>query len=86
TVLCNDGVSECPNGMTCCETADGKWGCCPMPKQAVCCDDKEHCCAEGTTCDTKNMKCISTSTKEQLPMWAKFPARRRADWERQKGQ
>ncbi|XP_017284938.1 progranulin [Kryptolebias marmoratus] len=84
TVLCNDGVSECPNGMTCCETADGKWGCCPMPK-AVCCDDKEHCCAEGTTCDTKNMKCISTSTKEQLPMWAKFPARRRADWERQKG-
>lgn len=64
--------SELPN-MTLCE-------------QAVCCDDKQHCCAEGTTCDTKSMKCISTSTKKELPMWAKFPARQRADWENLKGQ
>ncbi|XP_013878176.1 granulins [Austrofundulus limnaeus] len=83
TVLCNDGVSECPNDMTCCETPDGKWGCCPLPK-AVCCDDKKHCCPEGTTCDTENMKCISSSTQKEFPMWSKFPARQRADWENQK--
>ncbi|XP_047213527.1 progranulin-like [Girardinichthys multiradiatus] len=82
-VLCNDGVSECPDDTTCCDTPEGKWGCCPMPK-AVCCDDKTHCCPDGTTCDTKQMKCISTSTKKELPMWAKFPARLRADWENQK--
>ncbi|MEQ2294645.1 hypothetical protein AMECASPLE_006024 [Ameca splendens] len=82
-VLCNDGVSECPDDTTCCNTPEGKWGCCPMPK-AVCCDDKTHCCPDGTTCDTEHMKCISTSTKKELPMWAKFPARLRADWENQK--
>ncbi|CAG5897261.1 unnamed protein product [Menidia menidia] len=83
TVLCGDGVSECPEETTCCETPEGKWGCCPMPK-AVCCDDKKHCCPEGTTCDTGHMKCISSSTKKELPMWAKFPARTREDWENQK--
>ncbi|XP_015248492.1 PREDICTED: granulins-like isoform X1 [Cyprinodon variegatus] len=82
-VLCSDGVSECPDETTCCETPEGKWGCCPMPK-AVCCEDKEHCCPDGTTCDTEQMKCISISTKKVLPMWAKFPARLRADWENQK--
>ncbi|KAK5610595.1 hypothetical protein CRENBAI_002714 [Crenichthys baileyi] len=82
-VLCNDGASECPDETTCCETPEGQWGCCPMPK-AVCCDDKKHCCPDGTTCDTEHMKCISTSTKKELPMWAKFPARLRADWENQK--
>ncbi|XP_072224916.1 granulin a isoform X2 [Leuresthes tenuis] len=84
TVLCNDGVSECPDDTTCCETLEGKWGCCPMPK-AVCCNDKLHCCHEGTTCDIGHMKCVSPSTKKELPMWAKFPARIREDWENQKG-
>lgn len=32
TVLCSDGVSECPDGTTCCETTEGKWACCPLPK------------------------------------------------------
>ncbi|XP_037544522.1 granulin a [Nematolebias whitei] len=82
TVLCNDGVSECPNGATCCETAEGRWGCCPIPK-AVCCHDKFHCCSEGTTCDVQNMKCLSAFGGES-PMWDKFPARLRADWEIQK--
>lgn len=82
-VLCGNSKFECPDETTCCETPEGKWGCCPMPK-AVCCDDKEHCCPEGTTCNTEQMKCISTSTKKELPMWAKFPARLRADWENQK--
>ncbi|XP_038562642.1 granulin a [Micropterus salmoides] len=83
TVLCGDGVSECPDETTCCETVDGKWGCCPMPK-AVCCDDKTHCCPEGTSCDIEHSKCISSSTKKDMPMWAKFPARMRAEWENKK--
>ncbi|XP_023813094.1 granulins isoform X2 [Oryzias latipes] len=82
TVLCKDGVSECPDETTCCENQEGKWACCPMPK-AVCCDDKIHCCPEETTCDVEQMKCLSSSDKA-LPMWAKFPARTRADWENQK--
>lgn len=144
TVLCSDGVSECPDDSTCCETPDGTWGCCPMPKveknlffmsvfhlrqllnahtwhinagesqmmdlqvqsgrtvifsfycvvslwlwvtvpcqQAVCCEDKRSCCPEGTTCDVQHMKCIASSSRKELPMWAKFPARIRADWENQ---
>ncbi|XP_067332061.1 granulin a [Channa argus] len=85
TVLCGDGVSECPDGTTCCETPEGKWGCCPMPK-AVCCEDKLHCCPEGSTCDLKHSKCISLSTQKVMPMWDKLPARIRADWENQIGE
>ncbi|XP_051243037.1 granulin a isoform X5 [Dicentrarchus labrax] len=83
TVLCSDGVSECPDGTTCCEDSEGKWGCCPMPK-AVCCEDKVHCCPEGSECDVEHSKCISSSTKKEMPMWAKLPARIRAEWENQK--
>lgn len=57
-----------------------------LSKQAVCCDDKTHCCPEGTTCDVEHSKCISSSTKKEMPMWAKLPARIRAEWENQKGQ
>ncbi|KAM3863970.1 granulin a [Diretmus argenteus] len=83
-VRCSDGVSECPEETTCCETPDGSWGCCPMP-QAVCCDDKTHCCPKGSTCDVAQSKCISSSTQKETPMWAKFPARKRAEWENQNG-
>ncbi|XP_068434669.1 granulin a [Clinocottus analis] len=82
-VLCPDSVSECPDETTCCQTSEGKWECCPLPK-AVCCEDKIHCCPEGTTCDVAHSKCTSSSTKKEKPMWAKFPARIRADWENQK--
>ncbi|KAM3598452.1 uncharacterized protein V6R79_018164 [Siganus canaliculatus] len=83
TVMCEDGVSECPDGTTCCKNPEGKYGCCPMPK-AVCCEDKIHCCPEGTSCDLQQAKCISPVTNKEMPMWAKFPARIRADWENQK--
>ncbi|XP_048059688.1 granulin a isoform X5 [Megalobrama amblycephala] len=79
TVICGDGKSECPVDTTCCETEDGQWACCPMPK-AVCCDDKIHCCPEDSVCDVESSKCMS-STNQELPMWAKFPARLRAEWE-----
>ncbi|KAG7238879.1 hypothetical protein INR49_030426, partial [Caranx melampygus] len=82
-VLCNDGVSECPDQTTCCENPDGTWGCCPMPK-AVCCEDKLHCCPEDSACDVEHSKCISLSTKKELPMWAKLPARIREEWENKK--
>ncbi|KAL2101370.1 hypothetical protein ACEWY4_003131 [Coilia grayii] len=80
-VICSDGTSECPQGASCCQSSDGVWGCCPFPK-AVCCDDKEHCCPEHSTCDVETSKCIS-ATNQHMPMWAKFPARVRADWENQ---
>ncbi|XP_034567390.1 granulin a, partial [Notolabrus celidotus] len=83
TVLCGDGKQECPDGTTCCESSEGVWGCCLLPK-AVCCADQIHCCPEGTTCDTQNFKCVSLLTKKVAPMWAKFPARIRAEWENQK--
>ncbi|XP_070704425.1 granulin a isoform X2 [Pempheris klunzingeri] len=85
TVLCSDRVSECPDETTCCETPEGTSACCPMP-QAVCCDDKLHCCPEGSTCDVEHNKCISSSTRKEMPMWAKLPARMRAEWEDQIGQ
>uniref|UniRef100_A0A3B4DG06 Granulins domain-containing protein n=1 Tax=Pygocentrus nattereri TaxID=42514 RepID=A0A3B4DG06_PYGNA len=81
-VRCADGVSECPVQTSCCATADGGWGCCPMPR-AVCCADKVHCCPEDSVCHVNSSKCV-TSTKQELPMWAKFPARLRADWEDRK--
>jgi len=31
TVPCPDGKSECPDGSTCCQLADGSYGCCPLP-------------------------------------------------------
>ncbi|KAL0993328.1 hypothetical protein UPYG_G00106180 [Umbra pygmaea] len=82
SVMCSDRESECPEGTTCCESADGSWGCCPMPK-AVCCEDNIHCCPESSTCDIKQSKCLSAANKE-MPMWAKFPARIRAEWENPK--
>nr|XP_046271757.1 granulin a [Scatophagus argus] len=83
TVLCPDGKSECPDGTTCCVNPEGKWGCCPLP-EAVCCEDKLHCCPAGTKCDIEHSKCISSSTNKEMPMWAKLPARIRAEWENQK--
>ena len=48
--------SSCPDGYTCCKTADGGYGCCPYPK-AVCCSDKVHCCPHGAICDLSQERC-----------------------------
>ncbi|KAG8006473.1 Granulin [Nibea albiflora] len=60
SVLCGDGVSECPDGTTCCEDAEGKWGCCPMPKVQtahtrcdVPCNDTAACPDNTTCCKTE---------------------------------
>uniref|UniRef100_A0A672FEZ9 Progranulin-like n=1 Tax=Salarias fasciatus TaxID=181472 RepID=A0A672FEZ9_SALFA len=80
TVVCRDGTSECPGGTTCCETPEGTWGCCPL-ENAVCCSDKVHCCPEGSACDVEHSRCVSSDSKTATPMWAKLPARTRAEWE-----
>ncbi|XP_071247985.1 progranulin-like isoform X3 [Salvelinus alpinus] len=74
-VICPDGEAECPDDTTCCELPGGSWGCCPLAK-AVCCEDKMHCCPEGTKCDLAHSKCVSP-TLDTFPMREKVPARKR---------
>ncbi|XP_069041662.1 progranulin-like isoform X2 [Lepisosteus oculatus] len=78
-IICPDGESECPSHATCCPLPDGSWGCCPLV-QAICCDDKKHCCPQGTRCDMQHSRCLS-GTKE-MPMWSKISARKRAGGQR----
>ncbi|NXN96026.1 GRN protein, partial [Rhinopomastus cyanomelas] len=75
-VPCPDGQSECPDNATCCVTASGAWGCCPMP-QASCCADKVHCCPHATRCDLAHGRCLSP-TGISVPLGTTFPA-----WKRQ---
>ena len=49
---------RCNDGQTCCALEDGGYGCCPMP-DAVCCEDKIHCCPKDTTCDIEDGSCNS---------------------------
>ncbi|KAG7282759.1 hypothetical protein CRUP_029967, partial [Coryphaenoides rupestris] len=51
-----DNSSSCASGTTCCKLATGEWGCCPLIK-AVCCDDHEHCCPQGYTCNMHSGTC-----------------------------
>ncbi|XP_027589864.1 progranulin isoform X1 [Pipra filicauda] len=76
-VPCPDGTSECPDDATCCVTASGAWGCCPMP-QASCCADKVHCCPHATTCDLARGRCLSPGGDRDVPLSTAFPA-----WKRQ---
>ncbi|XP_057682996.1 granulin b [Corythoichthys intestinalis] len=71
-VMCPDRQSECPDAATCCELPNGSWGCCPLTK-AVCCDDKLHCCPEGSVCDLVQSRCVSPGG-ERRPLLDKFPA------------
>ena len=48
-VVCPDGVSQCPDGNTCCKLSSGGYGCCPLP-DATCCSDGIHCCPNGYEC------------------------------------
>uniref|UniRef100_A0A3Q2P8Z2 Granulin b n=1 Tax=Fundulus heteroclitus TaxID=8078 RepID=A0A3Q2P8Z2_FUNHE len=73
-VMCPDHESECPDDTTCCQLYDSSWGCCPLPK-AVCCEDKRHCCPEGSKCDLVQLKCVPPSL-ESFPMLEKVPAKR----------
>ncbi|XP_056404114.1 progranulin isoform X2 [Hyla sarda] len=69
-VACSDG-SSCPDGTTCCQTVDKRYGCCPF-LSAVCCNDFIHCCPSGTTCDVPRKKCVNANF--EIPMYSKIPA------------
>nr|KAF6456284.1 granulin precursor [Rousettus aegyptiacus] len=51
-----DNVTSCPSSNTCCRLTSGEWGCCPIP-EAVCCEDRQHCCPAGYTCNVKARTC-----------------------------
>ncbi|XP_029977512.1 granulin b isoform X2 [Sphaeramia orbicularis] len=51
-----DNKSSCASGTTCCKLPTGDWGCCPLVK-AVCCEDHEHCCPQGYTCNMQTGTC-----------------------------
>ncbi|XP_075731300.1 progranulin isoform X16 [Rhipicephalus microplus] len=63
-VQCVD-TSLCPDGATCCETADGTWGCCPY-EFGQCCQDGRHCCPLGYSCDAAQGSCVHELTQERL--------------------
>ncbi|KAM7534095.1 hypothetical protein Aperf_G00000105424 [Anoplocephala perfoliata] len=67
---CNDGRTVCPDDSTCCELKDGSFGCCPLPN-AVCCEDKEHCCPEGYKCDTANQTCVQNANSSIVVPFSK---------------
>ncbi|XP_026876119.2 granulin b [Electrophorus electricus] len=67
-----DDTYLCPGGTTCCRQKSGAWACCPLP-QAVCCDDLQHCCPQGYTCDIAQESCEHPSLPS-MPWVNKRPA------------
>ena len=53
SVTCNDQISVCADGDTCCKLESSMWGCCPLDN-ARCCEDGKHCCPKGYECDENN--------------------------------
>lgn len=54
--VCCDKRTSCPVGQTCCPSLGGGWACCQLP-HAVCCEDHQHCCPAGYTCNVKARTC-----------------------------
>ncbi|KAM8818832.1 progranulin [Rhynchonycteris naso] len=48
--------TSCPVGQTCCPSLSKGWACCQLP-HAVCCEDRQHCCPTGYTCNVKARTC-----------------------------
>ncbi|XP_038591786.1 progranulin-like [Micropterus salmoides] len=70
-VPCNDSVA-CADGNTCCKSLGGKWACCPLP-EAVCCEDRLHCCPHGTTCNLAASTCDDATGGTLMPWLSKVP-------------
>ncbi len=64
-VMCPDGKSLCASSYTCCLMPSGSYGCCPLPN-AVCCNDRVHCCPTNYKCDLGSMTCNRDG--RQIPM------------------
>ncbi|VDK70371.1 unnamed protein product [Litomosoides sigmodontis] len=54
---CPGSKSMCPDTATCCLIGASVYGCCPMI-DAVCCDDRTHCCPANTKCDMVHRRCL----------------------------
>nr|XP_023646390.1 granulins-like [Paramormyrops kingsleyae] len=61
----------CDNSNTCCQTASGVYGWCPLPN-AECCGDHLHCCFAGMLCDLEHSHCSNAS--HTLPWLRRIPA------------
>ena len=57
--VCPNGMSQCPENATCCETKDHMYGCCPGSK-AVCCAEM-YCCPEGYECNAAKGTCVKNN-------------------------
>ncbi|CAL1600106.1 unnamed protein product [Knipowitschia caucasica] len=79
-IRCPDD-STCPDKTTCCKMYAGDYGCCPMP-DAVCCEDKLHCCPSGARCDLVRYMCVASFSN--TPMVSKVPALRKESAKLQK--
>ncbi|XP_023329802.1 granulins [Eurytemora carolleeae] len=59
----DDPAFSCDDTQTCCLLPAGQGiGCCPY-RNAVCCQDRLHCCPEGLECDIKAGRCVGNSYK-----------------------
>jgi len=58
--FCPDHDYTCDDTQTCCKLTDSSYGCCPLGPDAVCCEDHEHCCPQGTQCDVAGGTCTPT--------------------------
>ncbi|XP_034716513.1 granulin b isoform X4 [Etheostoma cragini] len=72
-----DKQTMCPGGTTCCNKGLGQWACCPLP-QAVCCNDRDHCCPEGYKCNVAEQACdkpgdLSRPWLQKIPALQKEP-------------
>lgn len=50
-------------------------GFCVSSLQAVCCEDREHCCPDGYTCDIQHSACVKSGASSQLISLAPIRAR-----------
>nr|XP_060637191.1 progranulin isoform X2 [Anolis sagrei ordinatus] len=64
-IRCNDTAS-CEEGQTCCKGVSGAWSCCQLPN-AVCCEDHQHCCPSGYTCNVAAQSCEKQHKPTVLP-------------------
>jgi len=55
-IVCEDGVTKCPDFTTCCPLPPGGYGCCNY-SEAKCCLDKTHCCPQGYDCVEGSSNC-----------------------------
>uniref|UniRef100_A0A0K0G0N9 Granulins (inferred by orthology to a human protein) n=1 Tax=Strongyloides venezuelensis TaxID=75913 RepID=A0A0K0G0N9_STRVS len=72
--ICEDKKTECPDDATCCLLNSGEYGCCPF-QDAVCCNDRLHCCPFGFKCNLKEESCEDNRTGKKIPLVKKINGR-----------